>query len=861
MAQSTHFQFEVADQPNGTFKVIHWQGNEGISSSYRYTLSLSASGVVDDTKILGKDATLSIDWDGETRQIHGYVSEILHLGALVSDHAEEYQVVIEPPLAKLNLTRQNRVFLNLDVKGVLEQVLLSAGFAADSFKFDLKSTYPVREYIAQYNETDFNFFSRLLEHAGLFYNFVQQYKQALLVIHDDSAVLPQMAGSGSLAYKPVTGQVEDAEAVQVLQQTQYYLTKSVKRKDHNYRTPETTLISEATTSNKIPASGTEYVYGERAVTQEEGEQLARRRQEALDWQRGIFVAETNCRGITAGTTVSISGHPQDDNNGDFLVLSALHQGDQSQAFAFGGSKSVAATAKTYRNELSLIKKDIPYRTPVDASRIPQVNGVLTAKIETTGGDYAYLDDQGRYRLKPMFDVASTKAGEGSHAVRMMQPSAGSNYGVHFPLHAGTEVLIACTNGDPDRPVILGSVANPSTQSPVTSSNASQHTVRTFAGNELMMDDLADSEKINLHTKEQKNFLSLDANSDSHKVALRTEEGRSEFYAKKTMSFESGDSYALQSGNDQTITVENKHSLQTNKKDIAFNAATDIALSAKQNIKLSTEDKDISLTSGQDLIIEAGKTMSVRVMAGDSITTVDQGKLSMGSAKDITILGKGGGPIQISQGSGIIEISKGGNLTIIGSSVEISGSNVNINGGAVSLNEGGAAATVTAAAIASKAIAAAAAPVATTPQALVAPVASTTAGGAAHVGYKLKVPEKDVFEVGKYKNADGSTECVEFVRQTTGAPQTKDWKKGKKVSDAKPGEIPRGTAIATFDSNGKYPTDKLGKHAAIYLEHNQDQILVLDQWKKQGKVEQRPIQFKQPKGTKRSNDADTFYVIE
>lgn len=72
---------------------------------------------------------------------------------------------------------------------------------------------------------------------------------------------------------------------------------------------------------------------------------------------------------------------------------------------------------------------------------------------------------------------------------------------------------------------------------------------------------------------------------------------------------------------------------------------------------------------------------------------------------------------------------------------------------------------------------------------------------------------------------------------------------------------RGTAIATFDSNGKYPTDGLGKHAAIYLEHNALRILVLDQWNDQGEVKQRPIWFNRPKGTKRSNDADTFYVIE
>ena len=76
-----------------------------------------------------------------------------------------------------------------------------------------------------------------------------------------------------------------------------------------------------------------------------------------------------------------------------------------------------------------------------------------------------------------------------------------------------------------------------------------------------------------------------------------------------------------------------------------------------------------------------------------------------------------------------------------------------------------------------------------------------------------------------------------------------------------GEIPRGTAIATFDANDRYPTDALGRHAAIYLTHDEHRILVLDQWNAQGQVLQRPIWFKRPKGTKRSNDADTFYVIK
>lgn len=130
-----------------------------------------------------------------------------------------------------------------------------------------------------------------------------------------------------------------------------------------------------------------------------------------------------------------------------------------------------------------------------------------------------------------------------------------------------------------------------------------------------------------------------------------------------------------------------------------------------------------------------------------------------------------------------------------------------------------------------------------------------------MSYKLKVSESAVLGKGKYANAKGNTECVEFIQQAADAPATPQWKRGKKVSEAKAGEIARGTAIATFDSNGKYPTDGLGKHAAIYLSHDANGIKVLDQWADQGEVKARTIWFNRPAGTKRSNDADTYYIIE
>ena len=127
-------------------------------------------------------------------------------------------------------------------------------------------------------------------------------------------------------------------------------------------------------------------------------------------------------------------------------------------------------------------------------------------------------------------------------------------------------------------------------------------------------------------------------------------------------------------------------------------------------------------------------------------------------------------------------------------------------------------------------------------------------------YKLKISEKDAFGKGKFKNAKGNTECVEFVRQAAGAQPTIAWKQGTLIMGALPGTIRRGTVIATFDDKGRYPIDGQGKHAAIYLSHDLIGIRVLDQWNKQGEVLERIIYFNKP-SISRSDAGKTFYVVE
>jgi len=110
-----------------------------------------------------------------------------------------------------------------------------------------------------------------------------------------------------------------------------------------------------------------------------------------------------------------------------------------------------------------------------------------------------------------------------------------------------------------------------------------------------------------------------------------------------------------------------------------------------------------------------------------------------------------------------------------------------------------------------------------------------------------------------------THCAIMVQMTTRAPNTELWRSGIKVKDALPGEIEPGTAIATFDANGRYPTtDPPGRHAAVYVSHDASGIVVIDQWagtNPKTTPGQRTIAYKGVALTQWQNNGDYYYVVE
>ena len=174
---------------------------------------------------------------------------------------------------------------------------------------------------------------------------------------------------------------------------------------------------------------------------------------------------------------------------------------------------------TFECKFEAIPFSIEFR-PFRKTPVPKVSGIMSARIQSGAGDeYAFIDDHGRYKAKMLFDLSDKSSGEATMPIRLTQGYSGPGYGIHFPNHEDTELLWSCVDGNPDRPIGLGTVPNPSSATPVTSQNKMQNVIRTAAGNELIMDDTSGETQISFTTTDT-NKISLDDKDDKIEVTTK-----------------------------------------------------------------------------------------------------------------------------------------------------------------------------------------------------------------------------------------------------------------------------------------------------------------------------------------------------
>lgn len=469
----------------GDLLVRALSGHEAISTLYEFEIEVETSfgGPLEQNDLdalLTQPAAFAFG-DNEEHMFQGFVREV-ELMALADPTPVVYRLRFVPKLWDLTLTFGSWVYQDLDAPGVIRDVLDNAGWSdGEDYELRLTGSYSKYEYKVQYQETDFNFISRVMEHEGIFYFFEHGEEKAKLVIADGNTAFAPRDGQETLPYEPRQGINGPSEAVTAISRTQRVITSKVSLKDYNYRTPTTPLsgASEVDTAG----IGEQVYYGEHFKDPGAGKRLAKLRAQAHFVTREIYRGATAARGLRSGDRFTLDGHPHSALDIDYVITHVSHS--VTQAHTQGESSGERA----YANEFVAIPYTVPYRPQLVTPK-PRIEGVIHGRVDAPadGDRQTPVDEMGRYKVILPWDIAGQEGGKASRWIRMAQPASGGSYGIQFPLHIGTEVLLIHIDGDPDRPIIISSVPNPATASPVTSANASQSIMRTRHGITVTFDD-------------------------------------------------------------------------------------------------------------------------------------------------------------------------------------------------------------------------------------------------------------------------------------------------------------------------------------------------------------------------------------
>lgn len=495
----------------GKTQVIRATGTERLGQLYDFELDLMSPGApLDAATLLELPLTLHLrDVEGE-RVLHGIAAQVSDRMTTETEQLV-YRLRLVPRAWRLSLTRTTEIFMDLSVPEVIVTKLERAGLVAgQDVEQRLRSSYPIREYIVQYDESDLGFVQRLAEHVGITLGFVQGNDRERIVLADHNEAFPELD-------EPVIFHPRGEKAgVFELSTTTSTLPARCAVKDYNYRTPQVALLAdEAVAEGK---EGLVYEYGGHFKTQDEARQLAVVRAEEVACGRTVLEGRATDLRLGAGARLKLEGHPRGEL--ELLVTEVRHRYHNAVAMHGGGE----GTGRVYECEFAARLQAYPYRPPRVTPK-PRIHGCITAQVESAGdGPYAELDDEGRYHVRFLFDVTDSSRGGASRLVRMAQPHAGPGYGFHFPLRHGVEVLITFIDGDPDRPIISTAVPNPQTPSVVGAGNGTRNIIRTGGGNEINIDDTKGAERIKLSTPFGGSSFQLGApNNPSSGASLTTSE--------------------------------------------------------------------------------------------------------------------------------------------------------------------------------------------------------------------------------------------------------------------------------------------------------------------------------------------------
>lgn len=558
--------------------------------------------------------TLTAKESGETRHFHGVISAFGILGSTLHDR-RLYRFEAVPAAWLLSRSMDCRIFQEKSVEQIIQTIVDDRGVGPVSFKHMPGGT---RAYCTQFNETDLDFIQRLLDESGCTYFFVQGESTDGWTVIGDAAGFPSEDGELDIrADIDRPNAVAGWTALNVVQPSQH------KAWDFDNLKPSALLQGEAPTSlptKEMTAKLEVYRWpGGQAVRPDATQATADLRMTRNEAAGETWTGQSRRGSLSPGQKVKIG----DGFGGDakpWLLTAVTHDAVDETALVDGGTAD-------YRNSFTCIPGDRRWRSPVRRPR-PAIAGVQSAIVTGPSGQEIHTDQYGRVKLHFLWDHRDDKKDDTSSCwVRCMQSYAGAWGGTWTLPRIGDEVLVAFQDGDPDRPIVIGSIYNAdgkppwdldshNTRSGFRSRSTPQGSRET--SNMVGFDDKKDSEQFYLQA--QKDYLELVKNQK--KVTVKG----NEIY---DVTGESSD----QADGKRTTTVKGDESLEVKQGNLITKVTQ-----GNETREISMGNRETTIKMGNEKLTVSMGNMEVTVSMGNITIKAALGAITIDAMQGITLKG-------------------------------------------------------------------------------------------------------------------------------------------------------------------------------------------------------------------------------
>ncbi|HET6803830.1 MAG TPA: type VI secretion system tip protein TssI/VgrG [Frateuria sp.] len=609
--------------------------------------------------LLGTPMTVKLATDdGFSRHFNGVVCEAAQTGAEVIDglHYAHYSVRLVPRPWLLVDKFDCRIYTEMSVPDIVKQVLADAGYT--DLKLSLSGSYTARDYCVQYRESGLNFISRLLEQEGIYYYFTHDAGTHTMVLADGVGAHAKAAHFDKVAYSTTreSGLRSEATISEWIPSRGRDASK-VQLTDYDPLKPKASLLATGTGDGHGGQGPDGFDYPGGHFDAQVGQHFAQVRAEALSASRSHYDGNTVACGVQIGGLFTLSAFPRAELNQEYLVI-----GGTLQLHAGGYASGATATGPSFRCRFQAIESSRPFRSLPSATR-PSIAGLQTAVVtgSETDEDIA-IDEHGRVEVTFHWNKPDKPEARSSCPVRVASAWAGKGWGAVSLPRVGQEVVVSFLEGDPDRPLIIGSVYNGDNTPPY-----GLQATKTQSG--------------------IKSRSLLGGTADFNELRFEDKKGEEDFFihAQKDMHEEVENDHVVTIDHDETVTVKNDQTL-TVKHDQTMTVENDQTETVKHDRKIAVQNEDkLDVTAngttsiGQKFKLSAGTEIEL-VTGASSIVLKSSGEIEI-KGVNIKITGSVGVKIE---GQAEVGVKAGATMDLgAGASLKVhSDAMVEVSGGAM-----------------------------------------------------------------------------------------------------------------------------------------------------------------------------------